>query len=138
MSTSRREVFRKLEQLQEDVIWAVAIGYNNAMDISRLVDAVDGAVKVMTEASDDIKWLKDHPVVREDTEAAAKLDELAGKLEAVASSLKVDTDATNPPEAPKEPVVEEPSVAKEVPTEEVQVDGGADGDPTTEDATVTE
>lgn len=128
------DLYQILSYIDEDLFYLIAIGENNNMDFKRLTDAVEAAAATMTEASDDIKWLKDHPViqevVKEDPEAAAKLDELAGKLEAAAGSLKVDTDATNPPaepvveapveepvEAPVEPVVEEAPV--EAPVEEV-------------------
>jgi hypothetical protein len=119
-------LWQALSFIDDDILWLIAVGENNNMDYKRLTDAVEAAAATMVEASADIRWLKDNPVikevVKEDPEAAAKLDELANKLEAAAGSLKVDTDATNPPEVVEPLVVEEvePEPAVEVPTEEVQ------------------
>lgn len=86
-------------------------------NMTRLATAIDAASAVMTEAVEDIKWLRERSV---DPEVATMADQLAEKLEAAVAGLKTETDATNPPApAPvEEPVAEEPKAEEPVVTEE--------------------
>jgi hypothetical protein len=102
---SRADFERRVDDILNSITQVHVMGKHLMANMNRLAGAIDAAAAVMTEAVEDIKWLRNH----EDPTVSAKADELAAKLEAATDALKVETEATPPAPAP-EPVVEEPVV----------------------------